>query len=148
MTPPLLLTQAEAAAYLGTSRDFVAGLIRCGKVDVVEIGANPRVPRSELERWVRESAKPWSSVAARAEQASGKSTSAISEADVETFAAVRYRRPRKRGDCGPKYGPDDLARSMTSSPATGASTAPASVAPAPSKPRWLRGLMPSDLTPD
>lgn len=55
---PLLLTQAEAADLLGVKRDFLRELVHRGEIEVVPYRSDERIPRAELDRWVRENMRP------------------------------------------------------------------------------------------
>ena len=46
-----MLTKAEAAERLGVTPNFVAGLIKCGKLRAVTLGPRTvRVPEAEIDR--------------------------------------------------------------------------------------------------
>jgi excisionase family DNA binding protein len=50
---PLLLTPEEAATALRIGRTTIYGLMRAGELRPVHIGRSCRLPRAELERYVR-----------------------------------------------------------------------------------------------
>jgi excisionase family DNA binding protein len=50
----LLLKAGEVAALLGIGRTRVFEMMASGELPVVQIGRLVRVPRSELEQWVRD----------------------------------------------------------------------------------------------
>ena len=54
---PLLLRAAEVASLLNLGRSKVYELMAAGELPVVRIGGVVRVPRSELEMWIRSKAE-------------------------------------------------------------------------------------------
>lgn len=55
--PPILMRVSEVAQELRLARSFVYALIQSGQLPAVRIGRSIRVPRAELETWVRERAE-------------------------------------------------------------------------------------------
>jgi excisionase family DNA binding protein len=55
---PLLLTPEEAATILRIGRTTVYALMKAGDLRPVHIGRSCRLPRAELERYVRQLAPP------------------------------------------------------------------------------------------
>ncbi len=53
---PLLLRATEVASLLNLGRSKVYELMAAGELPVVRIGGIVRVPRSELETWIRSKA--------------------------------------------------------------------------------------------
>lgn len=53
MTCPLLLSLTDAARLLGVSRDVLREEIAEGRIGVLMVRSQPRVPRAELERYAR-----------------------------------------------------------------------------------------------
>lgn len=53
-----LLTFARAGEMLAVSRDTVRRLVRAGKLRAVYPSARPRIPASEIERYIRELCAP------------------------------------------------------------------------------------------
>ncbi len=53
-TTPLLLTIAETAEALRTSRTTVYALVRRGEIPSIKIGSSRRVVRQRLEAWLAE----------------------------------------------------------------------------------------------
>jgi excisionase family DNA binding protein len=51
---PLLLEAGQVAALLGVGKTKVFEMMASGELPVVRIGRLVRVPRAELEQWVRE----------------------------------------------------------------------------------------------
>ena len=56
MESPLLLRPDEVAALIGLGRSKTYELIASGALPVVRIGRAVRVPRAQLEEWVRRQA--------------------------------------------------------------------------------------------
>lgn len=54
---PMLMRVSEVAQELRLARSFVYELIQSGQLPAVRIGRSIRVPRAELEAWVRERAE-------------------------------------------------------------------------------------------
>lgn len=54
---PMLMRVSEVAHELQLARSFVYELIQSGQLPAVRIGRSVRVPRAELEAWVRERAE-------------------------------------------------------------------------------------------
>jgi excisionase family DNA binding protein len=55
---PKLLTFAQAGALMSVSRDTVRRLVRAGKLRAVYPSARPRIPTSEIDRYIRELCAP------------------------------------------------------------------------------------------
>ncbi len=53
----MLMRVSEVAQELRLARSFVYELIQSGQLPAVRIGRSVRVPRAELEAWVRERAE-------------------------------------------------------------------------------------------
>jgi hypothetical protein len=85
---PLLLTQRDAAIYIGIGIKALRGLIDAGQLAIVQRGGDKRVPAIECERWVRESMRPCPSTGSQTKPDPGKSRSG-SKASV----AARRSRP-------------------------------------------------------
>ncbi len=62
---PLLLTPEEAATVLRVGRKTVYALMKAGELRPVHIGRSCRLPRAELERFVRRLESPQPSAAPR-----------------------------------------------------------------------------------
>jgi excisionase family DNA binding protein len=56
---PLLLTPEDAAAVLSIGRTTIYALMKAGELRPVHIGRSCRLPRAELERYVRCLEAPW-----------------------------------------------------------------------------------------
>ena len=54
---PLLLRVEEAALVLGLSRSKVFAMLAAGELPVVRIGRSVRVPKAQLEFWIRHQAE-------------------------------------------------------------------------------------------
>jgi excisionase family DNA binding protein len=70
--PPAALSIPEVATYLGVSADTVRRLIRGGDIPHARIGNSIRVPRLELEGYLRgQTTREWKRVDRRGRRAAG-----------------------------------------------------------------------------
>ena len=69
---PAVLSIPDAANYLGVSADTIRKLIRAGDIPHARIGNSIRIPRAELEAYLRaRTTTEWERVDGRGRQAAG-----------------------------------------------------------------------------